>query len=74
MPLLLFYYSLQLSLSQLHQLKCFLIFHSYIIAVFEAVQIELQMEHFLVPRIMIEVDNWYAVVQLESKRVHAVVD
>ena len=74
MPLLLFYYSLQLSLSQLHKLECFLIFHPDIIAVFKAVKIELQMEHLLVSWIVIEVDNWHAVVQLESEGVHTVVD
>ena len=32
------------------------------------------MEHLLVPWVVIEIDNWDAVVQLESEGVHAVVD
>ena len=72
--MLLFDYTLELSLGQLDQLEGFFVLLTHIIAVLQAVQVELQMEHLFILRIVIEAHNWHSIVQLERERVHAIVD
>ena len=71
---LLFDYTLELRLSQLDQLEGFFILLTHVVAVLQAVQVELQMEHLLILWIVIEAHNWHSIVQLERKRVHTIVD
>ena len=71
---LLFDYTLELRLSQLDQLEGFFILLTHVVAVLQAVQVELQMEHLFILWIVIEAHNWHSIVQLERERVHAIVD
>ena len=71
---LLFDYTLELRLSQLDQLEGFFILLTHVVAVLQAVQVELQMEHLFILWIVVEAHNWHSIVQLERKRVHAIVD
>ena len=71
---LLFDYTLELRLSQLDQLEGFFILLTHVVAVLQAVQVELQMEHLFVLWIVVEAHNWHSIVQLERERVHAIVD
>ena len=71
---LLFDYTLELRLSQLDQLEGFFILLTHVVAVLQAVQVELQMEHLFILWIVVEAHNWHSIVQLERKRVHTIVD
>ena len=71
---LLFDYTLELRLSQLDQLEGFFILLTHVVAVLQAVQVELQMEHLFILWIVVEAHNWHSIVQLERERVHAIVD
>ena len=70
---LLFNYALKLCFSQLYQLESFLIFFTNIISIFEAFQVEFQMKHFFILRVVIEAYNGYSIVQLKRKRIYTVI-
>ena len=66
-------YSLELSFGELHELEGLFVLFTDIVAVFEALKIELEMEHLLVLWVVVEADDGNAVVKLEGERVHGVV-
>ena len=74
MALLLFDYALELCFSQLHQLERLFVLLTYIITISQTVKVELEMEHLLVLRVVIVADDGHTIIQLEGKRVDAVVD
>lgn len=63
-----------LCLGKLGQLECILVLGSDVIAVCQALKIELQVQHLFVIWIVIVRYDWNAVVQLEGERVDGVVD
>lgn len=65
---------LHLRIRQLHKLEGFLVLLSDVVAILQAVQVELEVEHLFVMFILIEADDGYTVVKLESEGVDRVIN
>ena len=66
--------ALELRLCQLDELEGFFVLLSYIIAIFQAIEVEFQVEHLFIFWVVVEANDWYTIIQLEGKRVDTVVD
>lgn len=67
LPLLFLKNTLELRISKLHQLESFSVLVTDIFAVLEAFKVELEVQHFFVIFIIIEPDNWHAIIELEGE-------